>query len=247
MNFKIYTVEKDSEKEYGPKAGDIRVKFYREDGSVFTDHCTELDKDTCQMYFSIPNMIKPRWGESILDAMFVGRIHDAYKAIVQGHGDVIGSTQFFGPLGFKTESVYRFVDREYGEAMRAKTLEGWKDSIFGYKVVFGNNSSMSGPNTITEDDWLYSAFGGDEQSPMRFFETEEDAQAYVNTKMAIAKPLAEEYALLTTDDDRKVFFEKHFPDKGSHQNIIWDLFYALNREHEDSENRFTFEVRQSVK
>ena len=34
------------------------------------------------------------------------------------------------------EHVVRFIDREYGEEIRQKTIEGWKDTKFSYGVKF---------------------------------------------------------------------------------------------------------------
>lgn len=242
MNFTIYVVSEASEKEYGPKIGDVRVRF-EETGD---DHCTEMDENG-QRYFAIPNIINPKWQECIMGTLFVGRIKDAYESIVRGHGDVIGTTQMFGPLGFQTESVYRYVDREYGEALRMKTLEGWKDTIFGYNVSFGYNNSMSGPNPVMKDDTLYSPLAQDKRELIRFFEDEEAAQLYIDAKMAIAKPLSEEYDTLTTSEQKQKFLKEKFTTRESHHNIIWHLFYAMNKTDSDEDRSFSFESRQAVK
>lgn len=241
MKYEVYVVSEDSSKEYGPKIGDVRVRF----PDIGEDYCTELDENG-QRHFGVPNIIRPDSGEGRIHRLFIGRIKDAYEAIVQGHGDVIGTSQIFGPLGFRSENVRKYIDREYGEALRQKTLEGWKDAVFGFNVVFGYNDSMQGPRPLCEDDTLFSPLAGEDQK-IRFFETEEEAQKYLDEKMSIAQPMAKEYTELE-DELRSMWLKTHFITRHDHMTIIWELFYAMSKEKlDEEEKKFTFEIRQAVK
>ena len=50
MSFEVYTVEQDSETEYGPKKGDRRVKIYGK-GLEF-DYHVEKDKEGNEFFVS---------------------------------------------------------------------------------------------------------------------------------------------------------------------------------------------------
>ena len=150
MNYEIYF--KNDEKYPGN-----RVRF--ENG---VDYCVNTDKEGRE-YFPVPNIYNDMENDRILKQLFVGRIKDAITTIRKGQGDVLSVSNMFG----FAESVYRFVDRIYGEEMRQKTLEGWKNAEFGYSLKFGYLNSMSGSRFINKDYQIMSIF--DDQNDYMFF------------------------------------------------------------------------------
>lgn len=112
--------------------------------AIFKDgaprHLIETD-DEGREYFSIPNWINndPEMDEfnyciSIKKYMkymkycFAGKPKDMIESIRRGYGDVICCYQSF----LRIDHVLYFLDRDYGESLRKKTIESWKDAKFAY-------------------------------------------------------------------------------------------------------------------
>lgn len=94
-------------------------------------------------YFSVDNWIQsePEMDEfnhgglaKYLKYSFSGKPKDMVDSVRMGYGDVIHVTNLFGRI----ESVLYFLDREYGEILRQKTLEGWKDAVYKYVLYFNS-------------------------------------------------------------------------------------------------------------
>lgn len=98
-------------------------------------HVIDVD-DEGREYFQVPNWIQndPKMDnfnhcKSIRKYMkysFSGKPKDMIESIRKGYGDVI-CRGIFG-----IEYVLYFLDREYGESLRKKTLEGWRGAKFAY-------------------------------------------------------------------------------------------------------------------
>ena len=112
--------------------------------AIFKDgaprHLIETD-DEGREYFSVPNWINndPEMDEfnyciSIKKYMkymkycFAGKPKDMIESIRRGYGDVICCYQSF----LRIDHVLYFLDRDYGESLRKKTIEGWKGAKFAY-------------------------------------------------------------------------------------------------------------------
>ena len=109
--------------------------------AIFKDgaprHLIETD-DEGREYFSVPNWINndPEMDDfnyciSIKKYMkycFAGKPKDMIESIRRGYGDVICCYQSF----LRIDRVLYFLDRDYGESLRKKTIEGWKDAKFAY-------------------------------------------------------------------------------------------------------------------
>lgn len=83
-------------------------------------------------------------------------------------------------------SVVYFLDRNYGEKMRRKSIEGWKDTEFGWS----NKNSLSGYRKLTKEGEVISNL----DNPYRYvvFDTKEEALQYIESLVEKAKILAEE-------------------------------------------------------
>ena len=102
---------------------------------------------------------------------FFGAIKDAIESIRNGEGDILGSDVMFANI----ESVYRYLDRNYGEKMRMKTIENFKNVIFGYSIRVYNKfdsciRSLSSNNEIIPLD----------QPNYIYFDNYDDAEKFKN-------------------------------------------------------------------
>lgn len=103
-----------------------------EDGREYFEVDNWIDSD--------PELIEFNCHSRMADKMrltFSCRISDAVESIRRGYGDVICVKNL--PFGIRTEKVLYFLDREYGENLRQKSLEGWKDTIFKYSLYYNGN------------------------------------------------------------------------------------------------------------
>ena len=92
--------------------------------------------DEGREYFSVPNWINndPEMDDfnycnnikKYMKHSFLGKPKDMIESIRKRYGDVICH-------GFlRTDRVLYFLDRDYGESLRKKTIEGWKKAKFAY-------------------------------------------------------------------------------------------------------------------
>lgn len=65
---------------------------------------------------------------------------DAYDHVKYGFGDVVTIGLIFGTTVTK---VLRFIDRDYGESVRKKFLDGWKNAKFVWGINFNHKNSMN--------------------------------------------------------------------------------------------------------
>jgi hypothetical protein len=219
MNYEIYF--KNDEKYPGK-----RVKF--ENG---VDYCVNTDKEGRE-YFPIPNLYNNSENDPIMKQLFVGRIKDAITAIKNGKGDILSVSNMFG----SAESVYRFVDRVYGEEMRQKTIEGWKNTEFGYSLKFGYLDSMSGSRFISKDYNILSIF--DDPNNYIFFDTEEETEKVKQEILLEANEFVNGYEKVKDNDEEcKNYLHKYY-----NENVFSQIGYAII-----SGNKWELEIVQAVK
>lgn len=85
-------------------------------------------------YFEVDNELNEETQMTLRRLSYIGRIKDAVDMIKNGNGDCIKSTNIFGSEIIK---VVYFVDRKVGDELRKKSLDGWKDTEFGYGIEYG--------------------------------------------------------------------------------------------------------------
>lgn len=167
-------VEKDGIYEYAIFADGSRKKRIHTDeqyGKYFeVDNELNMDCKTCLKY------------------SFSGRIKDAIDTIKSGNGDCIKQINFFG----RHDKVVYFIDREIGEELREKTLEGWKNTKFAWAIECGYKNSFSGYSPINRKGERLSGF--DEDRAVKTFETKEAAEQYVNALLERAAYYAKKTA-----------------------------------------------------
>lgn len=183
-------------------------------------------------YFSIPNY---RSNHSF--KLFRDRIKDAIETIKEGNGDVLAVRTLFGT---KSESVHRYLDREYGESLRIKTIEGFKDAEFGYSLKFGYLNSMSGSRFISKDKKIV---GFQSESEHIFFENEADANSFKLKLIAEAEEIVVKYNEVNSTKDNKKISE--FVQKNYQDNIVSTLWAVMAEPSEG--NDWRLEVVQVIK
>lgn len=138
-------------------------------------------------YFEVDNELNTDC-KSFLRFSYSGRIRDAVEMIRNGNGDCISSMKFIGRI----DKVLYFLDRKTGEELRQKSLEGWKDTKFGWAIECGNKNSFLGYSMLNKKNEQISVFDKD-RNPMTF-DTEEAAKRYVEGLIEIAKYYAKRLA-----------------------------------------------------
>jgi hypothetical protein len=222
MEYKIYVNEN----------GEKRVKFldckYKSGKCI--DYCINKDKEGKE-YFAIPNMKNEK---SLF--LFSGRLYDAIESIRNDSGDVL-SVNTTGSALFGGTSVYRYVDRKYGEELRTKTIEGWKDTKFGYGLKFGyKNSFNSGCLLDTKNENYY---GFDNQEKLTFT-TIQEAEQYKNNILNNLKRLQDQWDILKINNSNKL-------DKFFHKNYKkYKLEMKMLKEYENEENDWYLDIVQEV-
>lgn len=150
-------------------------------------------------YFEVDNELNTNY-KSCLRFSFSGRIKDAVDMIKSGNGDCIKSLQMFG----RYDKVIYFLDRAIGEELRQKSLDGWKDTKFGWAIKCGNKNSFSG-YTMLNNKMERISVSGDESKPMTF-DTEELAKQYADSLVERAKYYAKRLAnkLVDVSEDEEI-------------------------------------------
>lgn len=203
-----------------------KISLYDQNNELITTRTIQIDKNGKEYYF-MPNF----YHDSML---FSNRLKDAINTIKAGFGDVISCHIYRSMSNIYVE---RFVDREYGEELRHKTLEGWKDDVkFAYGINFGLKNSFSEYIVDINDDINIMS---KELKPL-YFETEQDAQDYIDKMIKIATHYSNKYNELKNSStnipkDKEyeslygTFVENirkihHFTTK----SFLWNLFAYIN-------------------
>lgn len=122
-------------------------------------------------YFEVDNELNNEH-KSFLRFSFSGRIKDAVDMIRNGNGDCIKSYNLFG----RVDKVVYFIDRTVGEKLRQKSLDGWKDTSFGWAIECGYKNSFVGYSMLNKKNEKIYAF--DKENIPMTFESKELANEY---------------------------------------------------------------------
>lgn len=183
--------------------------------------------------------------------LFTDKPKDAIECIKNGFGDGLQQSKLFG---FTMEHVIRFIDREYGEKIRLKTIECWKDMNFAYGVKFSFLNSFSGGRFVMKNETLMGY--GDDVRNILSFDDEKEATLFIEKVNKKAIQYYEEYSLLKRTEDRdwdyehtfKPFFDKiEGKMKYGIDSVYWSAFSALSEEKKNNKPEYKMEVVQIVK
>lgn len=217
-----------------------KIAIYDNDGNQIDCCIIHNDDDGREYYY--PSNPHDKNG------LFTDKPKDAIECIRNGFGD---GFQVSHLVGINIENVVRFIDREYGEEIRQKTIEGWKDAKFSYGVKFCYVNSFDSGRLVCKNKTLMGY--GDTQDNVLTFETEKEASDFIEEVFKKAKEYHEEYTNLkrTGDGDWdyenivKPFFNKIEKDTGI-DSVYWKAFSGLNQEENDGEPVYGMKVVQVV-
>lgn len=219
-----------------------KIAVYDKNGNQIDCCVIQKDKDGREYYY--PNNPHDEMG------LFLGRPKDAIECIRKGFGDGFSQSNMFG---MSLENVVRFIDRDYGEEIRRKTLEGWKNAKFAFGVSFNFLNSFNGGRNVCKNKCLFGY--GDKPEDILTFDTEQSAQAFINEVNEKAEQYAEEYVKLPKTNDRDYDYEntyQPFFDKieGKMENgtdsVYWRAFSGIAHEKQTGQKEYKMEVVQVV-
>lgn len=152
---------------------------------------------------------------------FTGRIKDAVDTIREGNGDVIRQGIFGG------EEVIYFLDREVGEKLRKKSLEGWKDTKFAWVLRFENKNSMYRGAHLHK----YNEVSVFSEEPLLYFDTEEEARKYSEKLIEVAyrdaQRLVEDMKDKNGDQDELCQWFDEFDAKHGKNSVVQDMIFDM--------------------
>ena len=219
-----------------------KIAIYDENGKQIDCCVIHTDEEGREYYY--PSNLHEKFG------LFTDRPKDAIECIRNGFGDGFQQSHL---LGMTLEGVVRFLDREYGEKIRQKTIEGWKNTQFAYGVKFCFLNSFSGGKLICKNKTLMRYT--DTMEDVLTFETESEAFAFIEDVNKKANEYYKEYINLERTGDRDLDYEKvikPFFDKieGKMENgtnsVYWTAFAGLNEEKRNGNPEYKMKVVQVV-
>ena len=184
-----------------------------------TDHlgnmidCNEIQTDeNGYEYIYIHNPYSKR-------GTFSDCIKDAITCIREGRGDVLCQITVFS---FPIDYVRKYIDREYGESLRARSIEGWKNANFGYAVKFTKSNPYTAGSLISVNKERMSIF--DDRSNILTFDTKEDAEKFITDVYKLIENTQEEIIALGLKDFEEIlhFFNDNV--EGGYDSIYFDIF-----------------------
>ena len=140
--------------------------------------------EASRKYFQVDNELNNNPSIPILKRSFNGRIRDAVETIRMGNGDCLMVTNTLG----RHENVIYFLDRSIGEELRKKTIDGWKETKFGWVIKVGSNNSFYEYQMLGSNYTTISSFS-ESETPM-YFESEGDAKKYIDDLLKMSKQFA---------------------------------------------------------
>ena len=180
---------------------------------------------------------------------FANRPKDAVKAISEGYGDVFVRNECLG-TGNAFETVYRYIDRNYGELVRTQTLGVFDDAKFEYVVRLNLKGAKSGIYYIDRNHQLTE--NSDEAN---YFSDENEAIKYKDMTLKAAKTNFNKLKRsITGPTDATGLFtwlnDSEFGKDGTYNSnhIVYAVFFAMLQEwQEDKKNSFSLEAVQTIK
>ena len=135
------------------------------------------DKEGHKFFYVTNKVGKPFIGEKhMYRSLFNGRIKDAIDTIRNGDAHTLyGSKNIVNVFDSEPAPIW-LLDEDLGEKYRKQTLEGFKDSVFGYSVKFGSKNSFSPGRFINKEG---TSICMDREDVPAFFEEEQDAYDFM--------------------------------------------------------------------
>lgn len=214
-----------------------KIIVYDESGKQID--CIKIEKDEDgKEYYNISN---PK-GKLKL---FTDYPKDAIDCILEDLGDVIliiTNSDF----DFLFLRVIRYIDREYGEQLRQKTLEDWKDAKFGYAIKFGYRYLLFDGYLINEKKELHRY---SDNSKILIFNNYNKAKKFVDEILTTSKKYIKDYKVFKNSfkdpkyEDLEPFYKKVENEIGAN-SIYYEVFFGLLDNDEKGRDTFYIKIVQ---
>lgn len=193
-----------------------KCAVYMGENSVIVEKRPVFTDEAGKEYFFVPN-----FSDKTPFHSFSGRVKDAIESIRNGHGDALTVGNMFG----KNESVVRYLDRTYGEALRAKTLEGFKDTQFGYALEFSFLNSFRAGYLIKQNLEVSTVF--DNAWDILLFDSEKEAEECKEELLEKVKDLTQKYKQVAETKDEQAIEKFIQHNLSSPLHVLSILFTAI--------------------
>lgn len=177
---------------------------------------------------------------------------DMIECIRNDFGDVI--VERTGGISIlNSTDVIRFIDRTYGEPLRQKTIEGWKNAKFKFGIKFSFVNSMSAGCPVSKDKTLHMF--NEPLEDILSFDSEGEAQSFINSIVEVAREWFGKYCNLELTGDRDTdynntispfFDEMESKIEGGIDSVYWKVFSALDDERKSGNVNYNLKIIQLV-
>lgn len=147
-------------------------------------------------YFEVDNELNNDCIPCLL-SNYINSIKDAIDMISNGNGDCLKTSS-------SGDRVLYFLDRKIGDDLRKKTIEGWKNTKFGWTIEAINKHSLLGYYLLNKKSEPITMFMAKKDSCPMTFETKEAAKAYVEELVEKAKGYAKRLAEANHDENDSI-------------------------------------------
>jgi hypothetical protein len=181
-----YRIETETIENYNGEKETRKVAIVESENASLNDKKYHIRTDDNKLeFFTIDNPYNSQklnlWGK---------HLGDAIKAVIDGYAHaLIGEPNQYNVFAQPVQPIV-ILDEKTAKEYRKKTIDGWKDSEFGYTVKAGSNNSFSGYRFINNKFEIISVL--EDQTDYVFFETEDEARKFVTTYIDKVKNLANE-------------------------------------------------------
>lgn len=219
-----------------------KIGIYNKRGKMIDCCVIHTDENNREFYY--PSNFKDKF------KLFLNKPKDALDCIQNGFGDALTTSSF---LGFNSLHVIRYIDREYGEKIREKTLDGWKDTKFAYGIKFSYLNSFSDGRLLMKNNKLMSF--DDKEENILVFEDSKSARDYIQKIKKKTKIYFNEYLELPRTEDPEYdfqhtvdpFFDKFEKEiEGGLDSIHWNVFNGMELEQKSGNPAYKLSVVQIV-
>lgn len=194
------------------------------DGAHLMTRDVSTDNDGHEFIY-VPNLLRLE-GDIVEKYSFLHRVGDMVTHIRNGWGDAINVSH----LIVRTEHLYWFLDREYGEELRKKSIQGWKNTEFAWAVFLRNNIFGDEPLNVHGETRPILVEKTDKDASWfqtRFYETEKEAQAFIDGVLDYLRPLAAGYRAIRdtpeNEEKLKAYYEEHLESLKGVYESVWLL------------------------
>ncbi len=209
--------------------GHKSVQFIAEKGErIFGDGIRPVLVKDGHEYVKIPN---PHHKFNL----YSHRIKDAINQIQYGIGDALYSNHH--------DSVVMFLDRRYGNAIKQKTIEGWKNTKFGYSIYGYYENKIGSDSKFNKNGDFYFSDISDPDSQL-IFDDITDAYSKIDEWTSDTLNAATIYKSIKHDDVNMTAFIRNMPEVVYH--MLWN-YVSSSEELNESGGKYILEVCQDIR